>query len=144
MKFAFGMSMWAGGCSVGSEKFEEKNSLWEFEGMILSALLTSVGINFSLCFIFFILYSILRNQPSNAELYVPRLIAGRKFHEEDEQRGRRFMSSLKWVKRAWQPSEDELLENSGLDAVVFMRIFIFGLVKENFRIPLNSQQKYGF
>lgn len=54
------------------------------------------------------------------------------------------MSSLKWVKRAWQPSEDELLENSGLDAVVFMRIFIFGLVKENFRIPLNSQQKYGF
>ncbi|KAH6830386.1 hypothetical protein C2S53_007552 [Perilla frutescens var. hirtella] len=95
--------------------------------MILSALLTSVGINVALCFLFLILYTILRNRPSNAELYVPRLVAEGKLQEDDESGVGRFFSSLKWVKRAWQPTEDELLEHSGLDAVVFMRIFTFGL-----------------
>ncbi|KAL6501672.1 hypothetical protein OROGR_026805 [Orobanche gracilis] len=37
-----------------------------------------------------------------------------------------FLLSFKWVKRAWEPTEAELLENFGLDAVVFMCIFIFG------------------
>lgn len=107
--------------------------------MILSALLTSVGINVALCFLFFILYSILRNRPSNADLYIPRLVAEGNFQEEDEFSVGRLLSSVKWVKRAWQPSEDELLSNSGLDAVVFMRIFIFGLVKkENFKYILGS------
>ncbi|KAL1538737.1 CSC1-like protein HYP1 [Salvia divinorum] len=95
--------------------------------MILSALLTSVGINVALCFLFLILYTILRNRPSNAELYVPRLVAEGKFQEYNASGVRGFFSSFKWVKRAWQPTENELLENSGLDAVVFMRIFIFGL-----------------
>ncbi|KAL6520411.1 hypothetical protein OROMI_032591 [Orobanche minor] len=95
--------------------------------MILSALLTSVGINAALCFIFFILYSVLWSRPSNANLYVPRLVAEGKFREEDEISVESLLSSFKWVKRAWQTSEDELLSNSGLDAVVFMRIFIFGL-----------------
>ncbi|PIN03358.1 hypothetical protein CDL12_24117 [Handroanthus impetiginosus] len=95
--------------------------------MILSALLTSVGINVALCFLFFVLYSILRNRPSNAELYAPRLVAEGKFEEEDEFSVGSLLSSVKWVKRAWEPSEDELLSNSGLDAVVFMRIFVFGL-----------------
>ncbi|KAL6553030.1 CSC1-like protein hyp1 [Orobanche gracilis] len=95
--------------------------------MILSALLTSVGINAALCFIFFILYSVLWSRPSNANLYVPRLVAEGKFREEDEISVGSLLSSFKWVKRAWQTSEDELLSNSGLDAVVFMRIFILGL-----------------
>ncbi|KAG8384669.1 hypothetical protein BUALT_Bualt04G0142000 [Buddleja alternifolia] len=94
--------------------------------MILSALLTSVGINVGLCFLFFTLYSILRNRPSNANLYVPRLVAEGELEPEDEFSVRNLFSSVKWVKRAWQPSEDELLSNSGLDAVVFMRIFTFG------------------
>ncbi|KAK4477597.1 hypothetical protein RD792_016833 [Penstemon davidsonii] len=95
--------------------------------MILSALLTSVGINVGLCFLFFILYSILRNRPNNAELYIPRLVAEGELQEADEVNARRLLPSFKWVKRAWKPSEDELMSNSGLDAVVFMRIFIFGL-----------------
>lgn len=98
--------------------------------MILSALLTSVGINVALCFLFLILYTILRNRPSNAELYVPRLVAEGKLEADDEFGVGRFFSSFNWVKRAWQPTEDELLQNSGLDAVVFMRIFIFGLVEK--------------
>ncbi|KAL8471634.1 hypothetical protein ACS0TY_029042 [Phlomoides rotata] len=95
--------------------------------MILSALLTSVGINSALCLVFFVLYSVLRNRPSNVELYIPRMVAEGKYREEVEFRWLRLFSSFSWVKRAWQPSEDELLANSGLDAVVFMRIFIFGL-----------------
>ena len=94
--------------------------------MILSALLTSVGINVALCFLFLILYTILRNRPSNAELYVPRLVAEGKYREYNASGMRGFFSSFSWVKRAWQPTENELLENSGLDAVVYMRIFIFG------------------
>ncbi|KAK4490718.1 hypothetical protein RD792_001419 [Penstemon davidsonii] len=95
--------------------------------MILSALLTSVGINVGLCFLFVILYSILRNQPSNAQIYKPRLVAEGKFHDENEFHMERLLPSVNWVKRAWKPSEDELLSNSGLDAVVFIRIFIFSL-----------------
>ncbi|XP_030954339.1 CSC1-like protein HYP1 [Quercus lobata] len=95
--------------------------------MILSALLTSVGINLALCFLFFTLYSILRKQPGNINVYAPRLVA----EEKAQQRGRFNLESLlptvSWVKKAWQPSEDELLSIVGFDAVVFMRILTFSL-----------------
>lgn len=94
--------------------------------MILSALLTSVGINVALCLFFFILYSILRNKPSYVDFYQPRVVARGEGQGGDGSRRRGCLSSLKWVKEAWKPSEDELLENSGLDAVVFMRIITFG------------------
>ncbi|CAN1818434.1 CSC1-like protein HYP1, partial [Linum perenne] len=103
--------------------------------MILSALLTSVVINLGLCFLFFTLYSVLRKQPWNSVVYAPRLV--------DKQRRRRsgkaaagevdgddfnldmLLPSAGWVRCAWQLSEDDLLSRSGLDAVVFMRIFVF-------------------
>ncbi|KAF7820510.1 CSC1-like protein HYP1 isoform X1 [Senna tora] len=85
--------------------------------MILSALLTSVGINLGLCFLFFTLYSILRKQPGNITVYVPRLVA----------EGKRLLPTAGWVKKAWQPSEEEFLSTSGLDAFIFMRMFIFSL-----------------
>lgn len=96
-----------------------------FLEMILSALLTSVGINLGLCFLFFALYSILRNQPGNIPVYSPRLFSERKTQEEDEFNLERLLPSPGWLKKAWQPSENELLSIAGLDAVVFMRIFIF-------------------
>ncbi|KAL6287828.1 hypothetical protein ACE6H2_012218 [Prunus campanulata] len=96
--------------------------------MIVWALLTSVGINLGLCLLFFTLYSVLRKQPSNLDVYAPRLVAAKK---ESEQRNgfnfERLLPTAGWVKRAWQPSEDELLSVTSLDAVVFMRIFIFSL-----------------
>ncbi|XVE68191.1 hypothetical protein DITRI_Ditri09bG0048800 [Diplodiscus trichospermus] len=95
--------------------------------MILSALLTSVGINLGLCFLFFTLYSILRNQPGNITVYSPRLFGERKTQQQDEFNLERLLPSPGWVKRAWQPSEDEFLSITGLDAVVFMRVFIFCL-----------------
>ncbi|OMP00983.1 hypothetical protein COLO4_12229 [Corchorus olitorius] len=93
--------------------------------MILSALLTSVGINLGLCFLFFTLYSILRKQPINVPVYSPRLFAERKTQQQDYFNLERLLPSPGWVKRAWQPSEDQLLSISGLDVVVFMRMFIF-------------------
>ncbi|EPS71647.1 hypothetical protein M569_03112, partial [Genlisea aurea] len=98
------------------------------EAMILSALLTSVLINVVLCLFFIVIYSILRKRPGKAHLYVPRLVVEGKFSVGIESGlGRRLFSSLKWIKEAWMPSEDELLLHCGLDAVVFMRIFVFGL-----------------
>lgn len=93
--------------------------------MILSALLTSVGINLGLCFLFFTFYSILRKQPGNLRVYAPRLVAERRVKRKNDFNFERLLPSAGWVKRAWEQSEEELLENSGLDGVVFMRVFTF-------------------
>lgn len=95
--------------------------------MILSALLTSVGINLGLCFLFFTLYSILKKQPGNINVYVPRLVAEGKVKEGGHFNLERLLPTAGWVRQAWAPSEEEFLSNSGLDAFVFMRIFIFSL-----------------
>ncbi|KAL8097820.1 hypothetical protein AgCh_030797 [Apium graveolens] len=94
--------------------------------MILSALLTSVGINFGLCLLFFTLYSVLRKQPGNAHVYAPRLVAEGKSMRSDFNL-ERFLPSASWVRKAWETSEEELLALSGLDGVVFMRIFVFSI-----------------
>lgn len=96
--------------------------------MILSALLTSVGINLGLCFLFFTLYSILRKQPGNADVYVPRLVAEGKFEQRNDFNLVRLLPSTSWVTRSWHPSENELHMRAGLDGVVFMRIIIFRLL----------------
>ncbi|XAR65227.1 hypothetical protein NMG60_11009274 [Bertholletia excelsa] len=95
--------------------------------MIVSALLTSVGINSGFCILFFTLYSVLRKQPSNYGLYIPRLLADGNSQQRSSFNLERLLPSTGWVRRAWQPSEEELLASSGLDAVVFMRIIIFSL-----------------
>ncbi|XP_039034674.1 CSC1-like protein At1g69450 [Hibiscus syriacus] len=95
--------------------------------MLVSALLTSVGINSGLCVLFFTLYSILRKQPSNYEVYIPRLMAEGKSKLRSSFNLERLIPSTGWVKRAWKPSEEDLLSMSGLDAVVFMRIITFSL-----------------
>ncbi|GJT56774.1 CSC1-like protein HYP1 isoform X1 [Tanacetum coccineum] len=95
--------------------------------MILSALLTSVGINFGLCLLYFTLYSILRKQPGNADVYAPRLVAEGKLEERNNFNLVRLLPSTSWVKRAWQPSEEELFIRAGLDGVVFIRLILFSL-----------------
>lgn len=93
--------------------------------MIVSALLTSVGINFGLCVIFFTLYSILRKQPCNYDVYAPRKLAEEKSRGSSNFNIERLLPTPGWLMQAWKPSEEELLSSSGLDAVVFMRIFTF-------------------
>ncbi|XP_057448187.1 CSC1-like protein At1g69450 isoform X1 [Lotus japonicus] len=95
--------------------------------MIVSALLTSVGINTALCVLFFTLYSILRKQPSNYEVYVPRLLAEGTSKRRSRFNLERLIPSPGWVAKAWSLSEEELLSLSGLDTVVFMRIITFSL-----------------
>ncbi|KAL2349207.1 hypothetical protein Fmac_003207 [Flemingia macrophylla] len=95
--------------------------------MIVSALLTSVGINTALCVMFFTLYSILRKQPSNYEVYVPRLLAKGTSKRRSHFNLERLIPSPGWVAQAWRLSEEELLSLSGLDGVVFMRMITFSL-----------------
>ncbi|XP_071731048.1 CSC1-like protein HYP1 [Rutidosis leptorrhynchoides] len=95
--------------------------------MLLSALLTSVGINLGLCLIYFTLYSILRKQPSNADVYAPRLVAEGKLEQRNNFNLERLLPSTSWVNQSWHPSEEHLLARAGLDGVVFMRIIIFSL-----------------
>ncbi|KAI5437682.1 hypothetical protein KIW84_023701 [Lathyrus oleraceus] len=95
--------------------------------MIVSALLTSVGINTALCVLFLTLYSVLRKQPSNYEVYLPRLlvegISKRRSHFNLE----RLIPSPGWVAKAWNLSEEELYSLAGLDGLVFMRIITFSV-----------------
>ncbi|BAT99068.1 hypothetical protein LR48_Vigan06g122000 [Vigna angularis] len=95
--------------------------------MIVSALLTSVGINTALCVLFFTLYSILRKQPSNYEVYVPRLLDEGISKRRSRFNLERLIPSAGWVAKAWRLSEEELLSLSGLDGVVFMRMITFSL-----------------
>ncbi|XP_015956899.1 CSC1-like protein At1g69450 isoform X1 [Arachis duranensis] len=95
--------------------------------MIISALLTSVGINTGLCVVFFACYSILRKQPSNYAVYIPRLLAEGTSKRIPRFNLERIIPFSNWVARAWKLSEDELLSLSGLDAVVFMRMITFSL-----------------
>ncbi|KAJ0889451.1 putative calcium-dependent channel, 7TM region phosphate [Helianthus annuus] len=95
--------------------------------MILSALLTSVGINLGLCFLFFTLYSVLRKQPGNADVYAPRLVAEGKLEPRINFNLERLLPSAGWVSSSWHPTEEELLSRAGLDGVVFMRVIIFSL-----------------
>ncbi|KAH7515995.1 hypothetical protein FEM48_Zijuj10G0087500 [Ziziphus jujuba var. spinosa] len=93
--------------------------------MLVSALLTSLAINSGLCILFFVLYSILRKQPSNYAVYVPRLLAEGKSKRRSHFNLERLIPSPTWLKNAWKLSEEELLSSSGLDAVVFMRLITF-------------------
>ncbi|XP_008780953.1 CSC1-like protein HYP1 isoform X1 [Phoenix dactylifera] len=95
--------------------------------MIVSALLTSVGINLGLCVLFFVLYSILRKQPGNIKFYAPRLVAEGRARQRSEFNIESLLPSPGWVRKALEPSEEDLLASCGLDAVVFMRILIFSL-----------------
>ncbi|CAK7326134.1 unnamed protein product [Dovyalis caffra] len=93
--------------------------------MLVSALLTSVGINSALCVLFFVLYSILKKQPGHYEVYVPRLLAEGNSKRRSRFNLERLIPSTGWLSKAWKVSEEEMLSSSGLDAVVYMRIITF-------------------
>lgn len=92
--------------------------------MNIAALLTSAGINISVCVVLFSLYSILRKQPSNFNVYFGRKLATRCSKNIDLCL-ERFVPSPTWVMKAWDTSQDEILTIGGLDAVVFSRMLTF-------------------
>lgn len=93
--------------------------------MIVSALLTSVGINTGLCVLLLSFYSVLRKQPDNVYVYAPRRVAEEQAKREGPFSLERLVPSPGWIVRAWRLSEDEFLSAAGFDAFVFLRIFIF-------------------
>jgi hypothetical protein len=98
--------------------------------MNIAALLTSAGINITVCVILFSLYSILRKQPSNFNVYFGRKLATLSSKNVDLSL-ERFVPSPTWVMKAWNTTQEELLAIGGLDVVVFNRILIFRLFKSS-------------
>lgn len=93
--------------------------------MNISALLTSAGINIGLCLVFLSLYSVLRKQPSNACVYFGQRLAQLRSKGRDHFSFDRFVPSPRWIVKAWEASEEEILACGGLDAVVFLRLVVF-------------------
>ncbi|KAK6940327.1 CSC1/OSCA1-like, N-terminal transmembrane domain [Dillenia turbinata] len=98
--------------------------------MNLAALLTSAGINIGLCVLLLLLYSILRKQPSNVNIYFGRRLAQVQSKKGDPFSLDRLFPSPSWILKAWETSEAEILSASGLDAVVFLRMLIFRIYKD--------------
>ncbi|XP_028806974.1 CSC1-like protein RXW8 [Neltuma alba] len=94
--------------------------------MKLVALFTSAGINIGVCAVLLSLYSILRKQPGNVNVYFGRRLASKRSRRTDLCL-ERFVPSPSWILKAWHTTEDELLAVGGLDAVVFVRIVVFSL-----------------
>ena len=59
------------------------------------------------------------------KVYAPGLVAERTAQQRSGFNIEDLLPSLGWVGAAWRVSEDELLASSGLDDVVFMRMFVF-------------------
>ncbi|KAK3212528.1 hypothetical protein Dsin_017234 [Dipteronia sinensis] len=85
-----------------------------------------------------------RKQPSNVIVYAPRLVGKSKSQGRGDFHLERLLPSPGWVKRAWEVSEEELLSTSGLDAVVFMRIFIISGWKELVDEWVNATKESGY
>ncbi|TKY74942.1 CSC protein RXW8 [Spatholobus suberectus] len=94
--------------------------------MDLAALLTSAGMNIAVCVVLFSLYSVLRKQPSNVNVYFGRRLASQSSKSRDICL-ERFVPSPTWVMKAWEPTQDEMLTIGGLDAVVFNRMVVFSI-----------------
>lgn len=95
--------------------------------MNIAALLTSAGINIVVCVVLFSLYSILRKQPSNVNVYFGRKLASRGGSKNLDLSFERFVPSPTWVMKACDTTQEELLNIGGLDAVVFSRMLVLRL-----------------
>ncbi|XP_068659849.1 CSC1-like protein At3g54510 isoform X2 [Aristolochia californica] len=92
------------------------------------SLLASAGINIGLALVILTLFSLLKKQPSNAVIYYARRLS-----KQDRISFRplftlhRFIPSVSWIRHALSVSDDEILQTCGLDALVVIRLFKFGI-----------------
>ncbi|XP_061980196.1 CSC1-like protein At3g54510 isoform X2 [Populus nigra] len=92
------------------------------------SLTASAAINFGLAFIVLSLFSIFKKQPSNASIYYARRLSKRHHvHFEQSFTLSRFLPSVAWIPRAFRVTEDEVLDIGGLDALIIIRLFKFGI-----------------
>lgn len=91
-------------------------------------LLVSAVINVGFAVLILALFSILKKNPSNAPIYFARRISLNQL-DTLEQRFtfRRLIPSLDWIYRAVHVTEEEILQQCGLDALILVRLFKFGI-----------------
>ncbi|GAY48041.1 hypothetical protein CUMW_108910 [Citrus unshiu] len=96
-------------------------------GMELSAFLTSVGINSAIAVLLFLLYSVLRKQPGNLNVYFGPRLALASERKNYPPSLLRYLPSPSWVVKAWETTDDDILALGGMDALVFVRIIVFSI-----------------
>lgn len=94
--------------------------------MDAEGLLASAAINLGLALVALSLFSVLKKQPGNAPVYLPRRMAtGGGLLPLGHGR---FTPSFRWIGAAFRLSEDDALRRHGLDALVVLRLFKFGYI----------------
>ncbi|CAN6897879.1 unnamed protein product [Brassica oleracea] len=98
--------------------------------MTPESLIASASINIGLAILALWLFSVLKKQPRNAVIYYARLLSDR--HRADLPIHSsfslpRFVPSVAWIPRAFRVPEEDILRRHGLDALVLMRLFKFGI-----------------
>ncbi|WJX36713.1 hypothetical protein P8452_24561 [Trifolium repens] len=89
-------------------------------------LLASAAINIGLALITLSLFSILKKQPSLASIYYAHRLSHHHYIPFDSS-FHRFLPSISWIYRAYHVTEDDILQSHGLDALVIIRLFKFGI-----------------
>lgn len=93
------------------------------------SLFASAAINIGLALFLLSLFSILKKQPSNADVYYARRLSkNHRVSFDSYFTLRRYLPSVSWISRAFRVTQDEILDTAGLDALVVIRLFKFGLV----------------
>uniref|UniRef100_J3L7V9 CSC1/OSCA1-like 7TM region domain-containing protein n=1 Tax=Oryza brachyantha TaxID=4533 RepID=J3L7V9_ORYBR len=98
--------------------------------MDAEGLLASAAINLGLALVALSLFSLLKKQPGNAPVYLPRRMAA---GDRGGSAGGlplghgRLTPSFRWIRAAFRLSEDDVLRRHGLDALVVVRLFKFGI-----------------
>ncbi|PUZ52984.1 hypothetical protein GQ55_5G017600 [Panicum hallii var. hallii] len=97
-------------------------------GMDAEGLLASAAINLGLALVALSLFSMLKKQPGNAPVYRPRRMAAGDGGAGLLPLGHgRLTPSFRWIGAAFRLSEEDVLRRHGLDALVVIRLFKFGI-----------------
>ncbi|KAK4738089.1 hypothetical protein R3W88_001786 [Solanum pinnatisectum] len=99
--------------------------------MKLESVVVSAAINFGLAIFILSLFALLKKQPFYVPIYYARrLYLGHRNLPESDHRSfsfRRLLPEIDWIFRAVRVTEEEILQNCGLDVLVFVRLFKFGI-----------------
>ncbi|XP_057807817.1 CSC1-like protein At3g54510 [Salvia miltiorrhiza] len=96
--------------------------------MNAESLLASASINIGFALLILSLFSILQKQPSNAPIYFARRLSQhRPVSLHPRLTVRRLLPSPAWIRVALSITEDEILDTCGLDVLIFIRLFKFGI-----------------
>ncbi|KAG5627666.1 hypothetical protein H5410_012884 [Solanum commersonii] len=99
--------------------------------MKLESVVVSATINFGLAIFILSLFALLKKQPFYAPIYYARrFYLGHRNVPDSDHRSfsfRRLLPEIDWIFRAVRVTEEEILQNCGLDVLVFVRLFKFGI-----------------